>query len=817
MQLNNSNIPRPSVFRDDTEETIDIKRFLSLFISNWLWFVLALVFALMVAYLVNRYSEKAYTVSSSLLIKDDQTSGYSSSLANVLPGGDIFSSQQNLVNEMAILRSFSLNYKVMQELPEFQVVYMAVGKRGIVETKLYKNSPFRVLCASVDNQPQEVRVDIKIISENKYILSIEGMIDKVNVDFSDELSFGERFSKFGFDFSIIKRFGDDYPILTENGSNEYWFYFIGKEKLASIYKNKLSVSPIEEDASLVTLSVTGPNFNQEIDYLNTLMDVYIRYGLENKNQTADSTIVFIEKQLAIILDSLDNAEEQLESFRRNNSVVDISREGSAIQTRLENIQKEKLTYEMQLQYYEYLSEYLKEKYADGTVMSPSVMGINDPILVGLVNDLSDLQKDISKMGFNLSGDQPAFELLEKQLNATRASLSENVANGIRTLNVAIDESNRRIELVENDLKSLPATERQLITINRNYDLNNSVYTYLLEKRSESEIARASTVSDNRIIDEASYYSTVQIRPKTKKNWLIAIMLGLIIPAAALLIIDLLNNKIVDKNDIEKRTVVPVIGVIGHSDSKASLPVVEKPGSSLAESFRSVRTSIKYFVQENKTATIAITSTISSEGKSFVSSNLAAILAMLGKKVLVVGLDLRMPRLTKLFNYTGDEGMSTYLSNNSDYDSLIHSTEVENLYFAPAGPVPPNPAELIESPRMAEFIERAREEYDYVIFDTPPVGVVTDTLLVAPYIDVNIFIVRQRYSSRETLDLIEQYYREGNMKRLAIILNDVKEKGYYGYGMRYSYTYGYGYNYGNNYYGNEYNGKYGQKNKGYYRE
>ena len=237
MQQNNSNISRSSVFRDDTEETIDIKRFLSLFISNWLWFVLALVFALIVAYLVNRYSEKAYTVSSSLLIKDDQTSGYSSSLANVLPGGDIFSSQQNLVNEMAILRSFSLNYKVMQELPEFQVVYMAVGKRGIVETKLYKNSPFRVLCASVDNQPQEVRVDIKIISENKYILSIEGMIDKVNVDFSDELSFGERFSKFGFDFSIIKRFGDDYPILTENGSNEYWFYFIGKEKWASIYKN----------------------------------------------------------------------------------------------------------------------------------------------------------------------------------------------------------------------------------------------------------------------------------------------------------------------------------------------------------------------------------------------------------------------------------------------------------------------------------------------------------------------------------------------------------------------------------------------------
>lgn len=816
MQQNNSNIPQMSNFYDDNDETIDIKRFLSLFISNWLWFVFALVIALGIAYLVNRYSEKAYTVSSSLLIKDDLSSGYSSSLANVLPGGDIFSNQQNLVNEMAILRSFSLNYKVMQELPEFQVVYMAMGKRGIVETRMYKNCPIKVLYTSVEDQPQRVRVNVKILNEERFRLSIEATINAQDVDFSEEYSFGERFNKFGFDFAITKRFSD-VPVMVENGSNEYWFYFESKELLASTYRNKLSVSPIEEDASLVTLSVTGPNFNQEIDYLNTLMDVYIRYGLENKNQTADSTIVFIEKQLAIILDSLDNAEEQLETFRRNNSVVDISREGSAIQTRLENIQKEKFTYEMQLQYYEYLSEYLKEKYADGTVMSPSVMGINDPVLVGLVTDLSDMQKDISKVGFNLSGDQPAFELLEKQLNTTRAALSENVANGIRTLNVAIEESERRIEAVEKELKNLPATERQLITINRNYDLNNTVYTYLLEKRSESEIARASTVSDNRIIDEASFYSTIQIRPKIRKNWMIAILFGLFIPAAVLLVLDFLNNKIVDKTDVEKKTKAPVIGVISHSDSKASLPVVEKPGSSLAESFRSVRTSIKYFVQENKTAIIAVSSTISSEGKSFVSSNLAAIIAMLGKKVLIVGLDLRMPRLTKLFGYIGDVGMSTYLSNNSEYDTLIQPTSVDNLFFAPAGPVPPNPAELIESPRMAEFIARAGKEYDYIIFDTPPVGVVTDTLLIEPFVDLNIFIVRQRYSSRETLDLIEQYRQQGNMKSLAIVLNDVKVKGYYKCGMRYSYTYGYGYNYGNNYYGDGNDGKYGHNKKGYYVE
>jgi capsular exopolysaccharide synthesis family protein len=289
--------------------------------------------------------------------------------------------------------------------------------------------------------------------------------------------------------------------------------------------------------------------------------------------------------------------------------------------------------------------------------------------------------------------------------------------------------------------------------------------------------------------------------------------------AGISLIDYFNDKVMDKSDIEKKTRVPVIGYISHCDSKYEMAVVEKPGSALAESFRSVRTAIKYFIKKDEMAVIAVSSTISSEGKTFISSNLAAITARVGKKVLLIGLDLRKPTINKIFEFYGSPGMSTYLSGNCDYDDLINKTNVDNLFYVPSGPIPPNPAELIETKQMKKFMERARREFDYIIIDTPPVAIVTDALLLAEYVDVNLFIVRQRYSSRNTLDLIENMNKQGELKNMAIIINDISLTGYYGYGMRYGYSQGYGYNYGNYYYSKGYYSRYGNKDKanGYYTE
>jgi tyrosine-protein kinase Etk/Wzc len=579
------------------------------------------------------------------------------------------------------------------------------------------------------------------------------------------------------------------------------------------------VEPIEKDASMVTLFVSGFVPEQEGDYLNKLMDTYIRYGLDNKNQTADSTIKFIEQQLDTISQSLALAEENLENFRLKNNFIDLSREGTIIQNRLEKFENEKTMFELQLQYYNYLSEYLNTKNAGGTIISPSVMGITDQVLIRLVNELSAFQKETEKIGFNIGGDQPAVALMFNQIEEAREALKENVRNGIVGLTKLIAESNRKITGVEVEINRLPSTERQLINIQRKFDLSNTVYTYLLEKRSESSIARASSVSDNRIIDKASFFSSIQIKPRTKINLIIAFILGFILPVTAIVLIDFFNDRVMDKSDIERKTKVPIIGYISHSEGKNEIAVVEKPGSSLAESFRSVRTSLKYFVKGNEKAVIAVSSTISSEGKTFISVNLASIIAMLGKKVLLIGLDLRKPRINKIFEFDSSPGMSTYLSGNDDYEETIRKTQIDNLFYAPSGPIPPNPAELIETEQMKMFIQRAKKEFDYIIIDTPPVAIVTDTLLLAPYVNINLFIVRQRYTSCNTLEMIDQLHRQGELKNMAIIINDISLSGYYGYGMRYGNNYGYGYSYGYNYYGSNQYGRHGysDKSRGYYIE
>jgi capsular exopolysaccharide synthesis family protein len=804
-----ANFPTPSTLTED--DSIDLKRYLSLFLSNWYWFVIALFIALSVAYGINRYSQKIFSVSSTLLIKDDQNGGISNIATSVIPGGDIFKSQQNLKNEIEILKSYRLNFLVMKGLKEFHVVYVSVGRRGIVETTMYNNCPFRVDYDSLELQRRGLIVGITVLNEQKYLLDIDGKIN-----FKTELNFGERFTKYGFDFSIEKR-NPDRPVYSSGRSNTYYFYFTDPVALANQYRAKLSVSPRDKEGSLVTLSVSGFVPEQEADYLNKLMEVYINYGLEFKKQMAAQTISFINAQLDIISDSLEVAAKKLESFRMTNRFIDLKNESTIIQNRLEESDNEKDAVELQLQYYNYLLEYVNDKNANGTIVSPSVIGISDMVLLNRITELSSLQQEKEKLKLNLETNQPALKYLEKQSELIRESLKETIKNCIANINLSKDQIDARKYLNEREFSKLPSTEKKYVTIQRQFDLNNSIYTYLLEKRAESGIAQASTLPDNRTIDYAQLRGLV--KPTAKKNLMIALVLGLLLPAVGLALIDFLNNKVIDRKDVIRKTKVSIIGYISHSDSKNEIPVIEKPASSLSESFRSVRTALKYYVRENKVAVIAVSSTISAEGKTFISINLASIIAMLGKKVLLIGLDLRKPRINRIFEYENSPGMSTYLSGNCEYEEIIKKTQVNNLFYAPSGPVPPNPAELIETGLMKKFMLRAKKEYDYIIFDTPPIAIVTDALLLSEYSDINLFIVRQRYTTLNTIDMIEQLNNHGELKNMAIILNDISLSGYYGYGIRYGYNRGYGYSYGTSYYGSNYYGKYGNTDnaKGYYVE
>jgi tyrosine-protein kinase Etk/Wzc len=807
----NSNFQEPNNQQIE-DDGIDVKRYFSLFLSNWYWFAISLFIAFTVAYAINRYSEKIFTVSSTLLIKDQQNGGGLSVSDNFMPGSNIFKSQQNLKNEIGILKSYRLNKRVIDSLPEFRIVYFEIGRREIIESRLYTRCPFKVITESIDAQPKNEKVKIRINSDTTFSLEIDETGKTSGV-----IKFGQRFTSNGFSFIINLR---DPKIFKFNPgkSNKYYFYFISSEEIANDYRGKLVISTIDKDATLVNLYVSGFIQEQETDYLNKLMELYINQGLESKNQIADSTIKFIDRQLKTISDSLIKAEDKLQNFRLKNKLVDVGKEGTLIQTKLEQYENEKSVFELQQKYYQYLKEYLDSKNESGDIVSPSISGVTDQNLGRLVQDLAELQQKKKQLSMNLTEKLPPVNLFETNIIVSKKALYENIESGLVNLRNLISDEDKKISQVNEEINKLPGKEREMINIQRKFDINNTVYTYLLEKRAETGIARASNVSDNKIIDYAETFNSAQITPRTRANNIKAIIFGLLIPGLIITLLYYFNNKIIDNGDIIKRTTVPIIGYVSHNENQKDIPVSDKPESALSESFRSVRTTLRYFIKETQHPVIAITSTITSEGKTFVSVNLAAITALLGKKVLLIGLDLRKPRIHKMLGIDNNEGMSTYLSSNCEYKEVIKQTSIQNLYYASSGPIPPNPAELIDGERMQIFIEAAKKEYDFIFIDTPPVAIVTDTLLLAPFVDINIFVVRQRFSSKNTLELIQELYKTEKLKNMGIVVNDISFSGYYGYGLRYGYYKGYGYSYGKNYYGQYSYGRYGYSDKehGYYK-
>ena len=795
---------KPSPPSDD----IDLMRYVSLFISNWLWIAAALFLALCIAYIFNRYTQKVYSVNSTLLIKEQQTTGAIANMEQIF-AGSAYNTRPNLEDEVAILKSYTLNYRVIEEMPEHHVAYIPVNRNGIQWQRTYMTSPF-VLRKLTDKQPSEKSFMIRFTGPESFTVTPQdkptGRSRKGNSE--QEFRIGETFDSYGFNFVLEPR--DSSSHFSEG---QRWLVrFESPEILANRYRSDLKVEAVEDYASVFNLSFEGYSPQQGADYLNTLMRMYIRQGMEWKSRAADNTIQFIEAQLGLISDSLKLAENTMESFRLNNRFVDLTLEGTLVLQRLEKFEGEKNMLGLQMQYYEYLNDYLEARDESEDLISPSIMGVTDPVLVRLVSEFSGLQQQKKQMAFTVNENQPQFQLLSQQLEDSRAALKENIKSSISQLRLSINNVNQRIASVEKELGRLPGTERRLIGIQRKFDLNNSVYTYLLERRAEAGIAKASQITDNRIIDEAMVQNSTQIRPQTMKNYLVALVLGLLVPMVLIVIFDLLNNKIIGRHDIERLTKAPIIGYISHSEYNVDNPVAEKPGSTLSESFRAVRTALAFYTGQTKCPVIIISSPVSGEGKTFVSVNLATIISMMNKKVLIVGLDLRRPRVHTILKAGNGHGMSQYLSESATFEEVIVPTEIENLWFAPSGPVPPNPAELIGSPRMTEFLARARSEFDAVIIDTPPVGIVTDALLLSQHANVTLFVVRQKYTTRGSVALLDEIYRKGEMSNVAIIVNDISTSGYYGYGLRYGYSLGYGQRY---YDPGNYYTKGGGKSSGYY--
>lgn len=765
----------------EQEEGTNVKEFLFKILSKWYWFALFGFIGVVGGYMISKYTLPTYQVSSTVLVNEDSKG---MGVENFFDGLD-FGGKTNIENHILILKSYSLNRQTLANL-DWRVSWMK--KRLFKNVCMYSNTPFNVKDIDGDNITS-LPLIIKPINEKEYKVSVNGTRningDAVNVSFTEKGTFGEPFENKYFHFTIKNNGG------IEEGA-EYIMTFNNLDMMALGYQKKLNVSLAQKKADVVNLSLEGSNPSRDVDYLNELTRVYIQFGLKEKNRTAENTVKFIDVQLAGIVDTLRDAGRSFTDFRSRNRVVDLGQEAGIVMQKLEELESQKAMAEMRLTYYSNLSNYMGDANKMKQVVAPSVMGIVDAGLNALVLKLGELYSKREVMSYSAQDRNPRIMMLDGEIVHVRKSLSENLKNLVSNSRIEMEGLNKRLSKVNKQLSGLPRTEQEMINIKRRFDLNNELYTFLLKKRAEAAISRASNISDSQVLDPARFKTAKKVGPKSMTNILVGLILGLGFPFMVIVIGDYFNDTIQNKDQVEKDTKLPIVGSIAHNQYEQELPVFDHPRSGISESFRGLRTNLQYLLTDDNQKVIAIHSTSPGEGKSFASVNLATIIAMNNKKVLLVGCDMRRPRLHQMFNKSNDVGLSTYLINRNSFDEVVIPTGHKNLSVTVAGPVPPNPAELLEHPAFAEFIEKARDKFDYIVMDNAPSAMVTDGVLAGRFADANLFMLRQKYSNRDHVKFIDDLSHRGALKQVALIINDVEYAGY-GYGKSYnSYGYGYGY-------------------------
>ncbi len=775
----------------EMEEGTNIKEFLFRLLSKWHWFVLCGFLGCVLGFLVSKSKPASYSLNASVLINDESQS---MGIDQLFEGFDL-GSKANIENHILMLKSYTLNRRALQNLNRRVSWY----QKGILkDVSLYKNNPFEV---ELNNKAKNIcGLPIEIIpqSNDTYKLIVNGEYTensvKHKIDFTGRGKYGERFHDQFFDFVLRKN--ENFELADES----YYFKINNLDELTKACQQNLDVSLATKKADGILLSYEGTIPAREVDYMNELIRVYMEYGLSEKNRTSENTVRFIDMQLDGIVDSLNQAGENFSDFRSKNGIVDLSQEAGLVVEKLEELESEKALAERQFEYFRNLQNYMGDSEQMKLMVVPSVVGIVDAGLNAQVVKLGELYGKRSSLSVVAKEKNPSFIMINQEIKNVRESLSENLRNLLSNAEINLNALNKRMSKIQMELAGLPQTEQKLINIKRRFDLNNELYTFLLQKRAEAAITTASNVSDAQILDPARVETAEKTGPKTIINLIVGVILGCAIPFLVIVVGDYFNDNIKSKEDIEKESKLPIIGEIAHNNYSEELPIVAHPRSGIAESFRGLRTNLQYmFKKKEGCKVLALHSMVPGEGKTFSSLNLANIIAMDGKKVLLVGCDLRKPRLHSIFAVNNKFGLSTYLIGHHSFKEVLQTTETPNMYFVNSGPIPPNPAELLGTDEFEQFINEAREQFDYIVMDNAPVTLVTDGLLTGKHADTNLFILRQSYSNKSQIKFINQLAEKESIPKIGIVLNDAVYNGYgYGYGNGYGKNYG-SYGYGNGYY------------------
>ena len=776
--------------REEEHRGFNLAALWKIVVLHWYWIVLSTIVALGAAFSYLKYTRPVYASNMKILVKDED------SRSRMYRGGQlalesmgVISNSNGFDNELEILTSSNISQRVIKSL-KLYVSYELDGR--LRNHELYKNNPYIV------DMPENQLVDLHSLIQ----LKIDRQGDGVHV--AGEIYVPRSKEPILFERSVKELPGSfNTPVGTitlqrnpgvgaELPKQTMYATIMPLEYAAKAYGSRLSVSASSKTTTVAVLNYLDTQPERAIDYLNELFRSYNEDANEDKNEVALKTEEFLKNRISAIREELDATESNLESYKKKNELINLTNDASNALNKLTEYQKEQVELETQLNLVTALLDYVDDPRNAFNVV-PSNLGLKDADMSNLLNKYNDYVLQRNRLLKSSSPENPYVKRLTAQLEemwpTIRLSLKSVRENILTQKRSAEDQYN----LFSRRVGEVPTQERSLNNIIRQQEIKVELYLMLLQKREENYISLNSTAAKARVIDDPR--STGKVSPKTKVILLGALVLGLCFPVGLIYLLGLLRYRIEGREDVEMLTKIPVLADIPLApkslDGELSLAVRENSNDMMEEAFRGLRTNLRFVLSEKENV-IACTSCIPGEGKTFVSTNLAMSLALLGKRVIIVGLDIRKPRLVKLFGLSSDHrGITTFLSSDSgdfqDLDKQIHHAVLNpNLDVLPAGVIPPNPGELISREQLDHAIALLREHYDYVIVDTPPVGLVSDTLSAARVADMTIMVCRADYSPRNNFQLINALHHDNKMPKITLVLNgiDLKKR-------KYGYYYGYG--------------------------
>lgn len=771
--------------KETTSEAYIIKEFLQTAVSHKYYYLASFVIFMALAVLVNKVSPTVYGVSSVIgPVEDNRPSLLGSS--NFFNGAEALNQVRNLENDIASLSSFGLVKTTLKDLNLEVGYYTEQGKIFKQSHQVYSGSPYTVTLDKSHLQPVHARIYIKFIDYRSYRLKCSAdevtfynFVDNVSQSSHNVLKidtickFNETVTSRNFKFSIFLN-RSDYIAGLKNEDPMY-FELYHQDVQASDYLKRLKVEPVSLKSSLIKVSFHGQNEDLTIDFLNKYLQVYLDDDLAKKNTTAKNTVNFIDLQIGQISDSLSKSESKLKDYRSANQVTDISYQGQQALQEMTKIETEKSSLQVQERYYNYILEYLEKNNDALGLAPPSSSSIVDPVMNTLVLDYINLNSQRSSILSNNAGKNLFLAQLENKIKLQKQTLIENVRNSLNTLNLSQNELNYRAEKLSNEISKLPRTELNMVSMKRKFDVNDQIHTFLLQKKAEAAITMASNSPDYEILEPARDTSSVVLSPRKKMNLAIGFFLALVFPTGIIILRNFFNEKITRLYDVESILNRPVLTSIYTNSHRTEAVVQDYPGSPIAESFRNLRSSLFLRCRNKSLNVIGITSSQPQDGKSFISYNLAASIASVGYKTIVLDCDLRRPTLHIKFQDENRTGLSTYMINKSSIDDIIHTTSINNLWFIPSGPILPNSAELIESGALDDLINYLKNIYEYIIIDTTPAGLVADAALMMKYANVNLLVCRNNHTRKDVFKDVLSMLTANRLENFDVIFNDISLK------------------------------------------